>query len=137
MGWVRSVRRIGIIAVLASLFHGCGTDPLAVTVETVSGEYEATELVLQDIDLLASGGHLHLILNPDSTVEGELFVPEELGGPEAIDMAGDYRVRDGFVTFSQAAPTFVTSVPFRWSNGTMSVLWDSDGDSGSVRLVRR
>lgn len=134
---MRSIRIAAAVALLVPSLYGCGTDPLAVTVETVSGDYEATELILQEIDLLAAGGHLHLTLNPDSTVEGELFVPEELGGPEAVDMAGDYRVRDGFVTFSQAARTFVTWVPFRWSNGTMSVMWESDGDSGSVRLLRR
>jgi hypothetical protein len=128
-----------IVVVLGAAILGIGacSDPTSVTVETAVGNYEATILVLQDIDLLAAGGTLSLLLRPDSTVGGTLFVPEELGGPASVDMAGDFRVRDGFVTFSQPAPTFVRDVPFRWSNGFLSVMWSAGESNGEVRLERR
>jgi hypothetical protein len=137
---VRGGTRRRSVVVLGAALVGivaCGTDPASVTIETVVGSYEATVLVLEDIDILAAGGSLDVSLRPDSTVEGALFVPGALGGPASIDMAGSFRVRDGFVTFSQAAPTFMREVPFRWSGGVLSVMWSGEGDGGEARLERR
>ena len=123
------------LAAVAALI-ACGTDPTSVTVQDVVGDYEATELVLEDIDFLAEGGRLQLSLRADSTVSGELYVPEMLGGPLSLDMAGTFRVRDGFVTFSQPVPTFVSGIPFRWSGGVLAVAWEQGDQSGRVRLQR-
>ncbi len=115
----------------------CGSDPTSVTVERVVGDYEATVLQIQDVDVLAAGGHLHLSLARDSTVSGELFVPESLGGPTSVDMSGTFRIQDGFVAFGLSQATFLDRVPLMWYPGGMGVSWESDFDRGVVRLVRR
>jgi hypothetical protein len=103
---------------LAVALGGCGDDNFSPTVENVAGSYSAIELRVTNpegtMDLLAQGSELTLILAPDGTTTGHLFIPdagEEPGDFEA-DLTGTWALSGGTVTFDHAADTFINDVEF-------------------------
>lgn len=134
-----SPQGMALVYVAALVLAACDTITTASAVEMVAGTYTAIEFRLMTAedttDVLKQGGRLHLRLDVDGTVSGELFVPggDEDGGDLLEDMAGTWSLKGDVVTFDQDADTFVRDTPFRVRGEELVAEWsDSEGD---VRVV--
>lgn len=113
---MRAVRAcLGAWAVAAAL-TACGGDdePFSPTPATVQGTYNASRFTATsnstgDVNLLALGATVHVVLNADGTTTGHLSVPDLGFGPGAIeaDLAGTWSLSGTTVTFSPNDPNSI------------------------------
>jgi hypothetical protein len=105
---------LGACAVAAAV-AGCGgdNDAFSPTPATVQGEYNASRFTAtssqQQINLLAVGATVHVILNANGTTTGHLSVPDlgiGIGAIEA-DLAGTWSLNGTTVTFSPTDPNSI------------------------------
>lgn len=126
--------------VLAVALGGCGDDDnFSPTVENVAGSYSAIELTVTNpegtLDLLDEGSQLTLILAPDGTTTGQLFIPdagEEAGDLDA-DLTGTWALSGGTVTFDHEADTFINDLEFTAEEDRLTA--EHAFNEESVRLV--
>jgi hypothetical protein len=112
---------LGAWSLAAVVLAGCSgnDDPFSPTVANVAGTYNATVFTatssaLGTINLLSAGATVHVVLNPDGTTTGHIFVPD-LGledGELDADLTGTWTLSGSTVTFSQTADTFIRDVEF-------------------------
>jgi len=95
---MRTVRAwLGAWSLAAVALAGCGGDdnPFSPTVANVAGTYNATQFTATNssgaVNLLSLGATVHVVLNPDGTTTGHLFVPDigQEGG--ALDQSAKRR----------------------------------------------
>jgi hypothetical protein len=119
---MRSVRAwVGAWSLAAVALAGCGGDdnPFSPTVANVAGTYNATLFTAtigsqQPTNLLSLGATVHVVLNPDGTTTGHIFVPDlgQEDGELDADLTGTWTLSGSTVTFSQTADTFIRDVEF-------------------------
>src|SRR5688500_10870878 len=95
--------RLRFLAVACLTSAGCGSDPVALTLEQVAGDYEATSFVGGGYDVIAEGGSLTITLGVDGSVSGTMFIPATAGGPLTADMSGTFTLSGSNLAFSQVA----------------------------------
>ena len=105
----------------AVVLAGCGGDDdngFSPSVATVSGTYNASQFTATNssgtFNLLSLGATVHVVLNPDGTTTGHLFVPDigQEDGELDADLTGTWTLTGSTVTFSQTADTFIRDVEF-------------------------
>lgn len=125
---MRSVRAwVGAWSLAAVALAGCGGDdnPFSPTVANVAGTYNATQFTATGsagtVDLLSLGATVHVVLNPDGTTTGHLFVPDigQEDGELDADLTGTWTLSGSTVTFSQTADTFIRDVEFTASQNSL------------------
>lgn len=122
MSIARSLRFVRA-ASAAVILLGCGDDGLSP--EAVAGAYFATSFTTttggQTTDELAAGADIFILLNPDGSTTGELFIPEgnENGSDLIASMNGTWSLSGNTVTFEQAADTFMRDMEFTVEDGTL------------------
>jgi|SRR4051812_19597991 hypothetical protein len=119
---MRAVRAwLGAWSLAAVTLAGCGGDdnPFSPTVANVAGTYNATLFTatsteLGQVNLLSLGATVHVVLNPDGTTTGHIFVPDvgQEDGELDADLTGTWTLSGSTVTFSQTADTFIRDVEF-------------------------
>jgi hypothetical protein len=119
---MRAVRAwLGAWSLAAVTLAGCGGDdnPFSPTVANVAGTYNATLFTatsteLGPVNLLSLGATVHVVLNPDGTTTGHIFVPDlgQEDGELDADLTGTWTLSGSTVTFSQTADTFIRDVEF-------------------------
>ena len=103
----------------------CDDDPTGPDRAEIAGSYEATTLIGHasdgDVDALAEGGYLDIVLRADGTTTGTFFVPEgdEDGSDLNADLTGTWAVDGDQVTFDHDADTFIRDVAFTYDDGRL------------------
>jgi hypothetical protein len=119
-----------LVAFLASLIMVVACDqPVALTLESVSGNYTATSLTLLEVEdevqettnLLDAGITISMTLSPGGVTTGLMFVPATVTGTadENHDLAGTYSLSGNTVRFSNMSPTFIRDVAFTVQGSTL------------------
>jgi hypothetical protein len=125
---MRAVRAwLGAWSLAAVALAGCGGDdnPFSPTVANVAGTYNATLFTATNsmgtINLLSMGATVHVVLNPDGTTTGHIFVPDvgQEDGELDADLTGTWTLSGSTVTFSQTADTFIRDVEFTASQNSL------------------
>jgi hypothetical protein len=140
---MRAVRAwLGAWSVAAVALAGCGDDddPFSPTVANVAGTYNATVFTvtsseLGTVNLLSAGATVHIVLNPDGTTTGHLFVPD-LGGEDGevdADLTGTWTLSGSTVTFSQTSDTFIRDVEFTAAQNSLET--EGTFEDATVRLA--
>ena len=136
---------LGALSLAAVAVAGCGgdDDPFSPTVETVAGTYNATLFTVDDpslgmLNLLSMGATVRLVLNPDGTTTGHLFVPDlgEEDGEVNADLTGTWTLNGNKVTFSQSADTFIRDVEFTASQNSLESEGTIDGTTIRIALAK-
>jgi hypothetical protein len=119
---MRAVRAwLGAWSLATLLLAGCGgdDDPFSPTIANVAGTYNATLFTvtsseLGTVNLLSAGATVHVVLKPDGTTTGHIFVPDlgQEDGELDADLTGTWTLSGSTVTFSQSADTFIRDVEF-------------------------
>ena len=110
-------------ALVALALTGCDDDP--VTPATPNGAYEATFWTGTTggttTDILAAGGSFEIVLAPQGTTTGRLFIPASVTGEGDYDsnLAGAWTQTGAVVQFSHPADTFVRDMPFTMQGSTL------------------
>jgi hypothetical protein len=113
-----NLRAVALCLALAAV--ACGDDdPFSPTMENVAGSYTASTFTAQsdllgNVDLLATGATVSVILDEDGSTTGRLFVPgaDEDGGDVDVDLTGTWSLTGDTVTFSQTGDSFIRDVDF-------------------------
>ena len=128
------------LSLLAAVTLGaCGDDGPTLPAAT-SGAYEATRFIVTeggaDVDVLAAGGYLDIVLTPRGVTAGTLFLPDVISGEGNVefDLAGTWTQRGNTVTFRNSVDTFVRDMPFV-VQGTTALVGDATFDGTRVRLT--
>jgi hypothetical protein len=105
-----------------------GLTPIA-TGRYVAQTFTVTRSGAAPVNVLASGGSLNIVINPDGAITGQLSLPPAAGGPTIADMSGTL-VRDGnTVRFAQQNVTFVRDLVWTVAPGTLSATNQTVGGS--------
>ena len=142
---MRSVRVwVGAWSLAAVALAGCGGDdnPFSPTVANVAGTYNATLFTATDsagmLNLLSLGATVHVVLNPDGTTTGHLFVPDlgQEDGELDADLTGTWTLSGSTVTFSQTADTFIRDVEFTASQNSLESEGTFEGTTLHLALAK-
>lgn len=111
-------------ALLVAAAAACGSDSgTGPDTSAVAGTYDADTFVTVQggvtTDQLVSGSSVHLVLAPDGTATGRLFIPNGDGGGGDLDesLSGTWALSGSTVTLSQPADTFLRDVPLHVRSG--------------------
>ena len=138
---MRAVRAwLGAWSLAAVALAGCGGDdgnPFSPTVANVAGTYNASLFTLTStelgmVNLLSVGATVHVVLNPDGTTTGHIFVPDlgQEDGAVDADLTGTWTLSGSTVTFSQTADTFIRDVEFTAAQNSL----ESEGTFNGATL---
>lgn len=120
------MKRIAPLVIILAIL-GCDSDPTSgPTPDSIAGTYTAISLQTPSADILAQGASLTLILRSDRTVDGNLTIPEEAGGPLSESMAGTYTLAGNALRFTQTADTFVRDAEWTINGGELRGDWDGN-----------
>ena len=143
---MRAVRAwLGGWSLAAVALAGCGGDdnPFSPTVASVAGTYNATVFTatsdeLGTINLLSAGATVHVVLNPDGTTTGHIFVPDlgQEGGELDADLTGTWTLSESTVTFSQTADTFIRDVEFTAAQNSLESEGTFEGTTLNLALAK-
>ncbi len=142
---MRSVRVwVGAWSLAAVALAGCGGDdnPFSPTVANVAGTYNATLFTATGsagtFNLLSLGATVHVVLNPDGTTTGHLFVPDigQEDGELDADLTGTWTLSGSTVTFSQTADTFIRDVEFTASQNSLESEGTFEGTTLHLALAK-
>lgn len=91
-----------------------------------------------EADALAEGATLSLVLEQGGRVNGSLFMPASIVGPEDLtaDMAGTWVKRGDTIQFNQIMRTFVSEIPWILSPETLTAADSFEGSFYDVELER-
>lgn len=113
------------------------------TEATVAGSYTAVVFTVREgdgpaQDILALGGFIDLVLLPDGTTTGRLFVPggDEDGGDLDLDLIGIWSLEGRTVTFWHVSDTFIRDMPFRVEGDRLKGQGVFSGVTITVELAR-
>ena len=129
----------------AVVLAGCGGDDdngFSPSVATVSGTYNASQFTATNssgtFNLLSLGATVHVVLNPDGTTTGHLFVPDlgQEDGELDADLTGTWTLSGSTVTFSQTADTFIRDVEFTASQNSLESEGTFDGTTLHLALAK-
>ncbi len=135
---------LGAWSLAAVALAGCGGDdnPFSPTVANVAGTYNATQFTATGsagtFNLLSLGATVHVVLNPDGTTTGHLFVPDigQEDGALDADLTGTWTLSGSTVTFSQTADTFIRDVEFTASQNSLESEGTFDGTTLHLALAK-
>ena len=135
---------LGAWSLAAVALAGCGGDdnPFSPTVANVAGTYNATLFTATNstgtLNLLSLGATVHVVLNPDGTTTGHLFVPDlgQEDGELDADLTGTWTLSGSTVTFSQTADTFIRDVEFTASQNSLESEGTFDGTTLHLALAK-
>ena len=143
---MRSVRAwLGAWSLAAVALAGCGgnDNPFSPTVANVAGTYNASLFTvatdsLGTITLLAVGATVHVVLNPEGTTTGHIFVPDlgQEGGELDADLTGTWTLSGSTVTFSQSADTFIRDVEFTAAQNSLESEGTFEGTTLHLALAK-
>jgi hypothetical protein len=143
---MRAVRAwLGAWSLAAVTLAGCGGDdnPFSPTVANVAGTYNATVFTatsseLGTLNLLSAGATVHVVLNPDGTTTGHIFVPDlgQEDGELDADLTGTWTLSGSTVTFSQTADTFIRDVEFTAAQNSLESEGTFDGTTLHLALAK-
>jgi hypothetical protein len=142
---MRAVRAwLGAWSLAAVALAGCGgnDNPFSPTVANVAGTYNATLFSATTsagmVNLLSLGATVHVVLNPDGTTTGHIFVPDlgQEDGPVDADLTGTWTLSGSTVTFSQSADTFIRDVEFTASQNSLESEGTFDGVTLNLALAK-
>ena len=142
---MRTVRAwLAAWSLAAVALAGCGgdDDPFSPTVANVAGTYNATLFTATNstgtLNLLSLGATVHVVLNPDGTTTGHLFVPDigQEDGELDADLTGTWTLTGSTVTFSQTADTFIRDVEFTASQNSLESEGTFDGTTLHLALAK-
>jgi hypothetical protein len=143
---MRAVRAwLGAWSLAAVTLAGCGGDdnPFSPTVANVAGTYNATVFTatsseLGTVNLLSAGATVHVVLNPDGTTTGHIFVPDlgQEDGELDADLTGTWTLSGSTVTFSQTADTFIRDVEFTAAQNSLESEGTFDGTTLHLALAK-
>ena len=143
---MRAVRAwLGAWSLAAVALAGCGGDdnPFSPTVANVAGTYNASQFTasdteLGDFNLLALGATVHVVLNPDGTTTGHIFVPDvgQEDGAVDADLTGTWTLSGSTVTFSQTADTFIRDVEFTAAQNSLASEGTINGTTIHLTLAK-
>ena len=142
---MRAVRAwLGAWSLAAVALAGCGgdDDPFSPTVANVAGTYNATLFTATNstgtLNLLSLGATVHVVLNPDGTTTGHLFVPDigQEDGELDADLTGTWTLTGSTVTFSQTADTFIRDVEFTASQNSLETEGTFEGTTLRLALAK-
>jgi hypothetical protein len=125
--------RIALLVVPTFLAASACGDPEAPTFDEVVGTYEATlfttRIGVATVDQLEAGASITLVLAPDGSTTGRLFVPEgnEDGSDFDASLAGTWLLNDRTVTLDHATDTFMRDMSYR-ADGTRLTGEETFGD---------
>lgn len=91
-----------------------------------------------EADALAEGATLSLVLEQGGRVNGSLFMPPSIVGPEDLtaDLAGTWVKRGDTIQFNQITRTFVSEIPWILSPETLTAADSFEGSFYDVELKR-
>jgi hypothetical protein len=141
---MRAVRAwLGAWSLAAVALGGCGGDDdtgFSPSVATVAGTYNASLFTATTsgtpVNLLALGATVHVVLNPDGTTTGHLFVPDLGQGEVDADLTGTWTLSGSTVTFSQAADTFIRDVEFTAAQNSLESEGTFEGTTLRLALAK-
>lgn len=113
----RALSRAALATVVALAAAGCDKDD-PVSPANAAGTYHATTFRAIEgsttTNVLAAGGSISLVLTPQGTTTGHLFVPASVTGDVDIDedLAGTWTQSGGIVQLNHNADTFLRDMPF-------------------------
>ena len=89
-------------------------------------------------NLLSLGATVHVVLNPDGTTTGHLFVPDlgQEDGELDADLTGTWTLSGSTVTFSQTADTFIRDVEFTASQNSLESEGTFEGTTLHLALAK-
>jgi hypothetical protein len=132
---LRGISRLALPLVATLAIAGCGGDDPVRPASPV-GEYAATTFTATSggttTDVLAEGGNIMLVITPQGTTTGHLFVPASVSGEGDVDedLTGTWAQSGGTVHLAHAADTFLRDMPFTVQRGTLV----GDQTFGTLRL---
>ncbi|HEX8851328.1 MAG TPA: hypothetical protein VF761_17510 [Gemmatimonadaceae bacterium] len=118
------IGRAALPVVFALALAGCGGDD-PVAPPNPAGTYAATSFTATDggttTNVLAEGGSISLILTPQGTTTGHLFVPAAVTGDVEVneDLTGTWTQSGGKVQLSHSADTFLRDMPLTIHGSTL------------------
>lgn len=131
------------LAVVALAGCGGNDNPFSPTITNVAGTYNATLFTVSSdslgtLNLLSIGATVHVVLNPDGTTTGHLFVPDigQEDGALDADLTGTWTLSGNTVTFSQTADTFIRDVDFTASQNSLESEGTFDGATLHLALAK-
>ena len=141
---MRAVRGwLGAWSLAAVALAGCGGDDngFSPSVANVAGTYNASQFTATasgpPVNLLALGATVHVVLNPDGTTTGHLFVPDVVGQGEVdADLTGTWTLSGSTVTFSQSADTFIRDVEFTAAQNSLEADGTFEGTTLHLALAK-
>jgi hypothetical protein len=142
---MRAVRAwLGAWSLAAVALAACGgnDNPFSPTVANVAGTYNATLFTATTsagmVNLLSLGATVHVVLNPDGTTTGHIFVPDvgQEGGLLDADLTGTWALSGSTVTFSQTADTFIRDVEFTAAQNSLESEGTFDGVTLNLALAK-
>ena len=143
---MRAVRAwLGAWSLAAVALAGCGGDdnPFSPTISNVAGTYNATIFTatsteLGTINLLSAGATVRVVLDPDGTTTGHIFVPDlgQEGGELDADLTGTWTLSGSTVTFSQTADTFIRDVEFTAAQNSLESEGTFEGTTIHLALAK-
>jgi hypothetical protein len=143
MTGLRSISLVGALAALA----GCGDSTSPNPMAAVAGTYHATRIVFTEpgspqIDAIALGTTLEIVLSPTGTTSGTLLVPAVLSedgiSDVTVDLAGTFTVEGNTLTFHGGAnsDSFITDVAWTIGSGTLTTNSLLNGGTFEATLTR-
>lgn len=143
---MRAVRAwLGAWSLAAVALAGCGgsDNPFSPTISNVAGTYNATSFTatsteLGTINLLSAGATVRVVLDPDGTTTGHIFVPDlgQEGGELDADLTGTWTLSGSTVTFSQTADTFIRDVEFTAAQNSLESEGTFEGTTIHLALAK-
>lgn len=130
-------------AALILYLEGCGDDPVAPSIASVAGTYQATTLTVTTggvtTDLLAIGASVTITLAADGTTTGRLFVPNGNEDDSDLDvqLTGTWSLSGSGVAFSHPlADTFIRDVVFTVDGNQLRTQATFGGDTVVLILTK-
>lgn len=128
--------RSAAVILVTSILAGACDSSTAPSTTSVAGIYSATAFTTTTsgvtTDQLAAGATVALVLSPQGSTTGELFIPDagEGGGDFVADLQGTWTLNGGTVQLSHAADTFLRDMPLTVQGNTLV----GDRTFGSTRV---
>ncbi|NUO64162.1 MAG: hypothetical protein HOQ11_01000 [Gemmatimonadaceae bacterium] len=121
---VGAIARAALPLLVALAMAGCGDDD-PVAPPSPAGTYSATTFTATDggttTNVLAAGGSITLVLTPQGTTSGHLYVPASVTGDVDLDddLTGTWSQSGSTVQLSHPADTFLRDMPLTMQNGKL------------------
>lgn len=122
---VRQFRRAtaALVCAVSLSVAACGNDDTPVSPLTIAGTYTATQLTTTTggvtTNQLAAGASVTLVLSPDGSTVGRLFVPASTSPALDVSLNGTWSLSNRDVDLTSSADTFLRDMLFRVDGNTL------------------